>query len=129
VPRRKTDRSSLASIEVLLIGAWITLVLLARLLHMSPGQITWVRHVEVLLAAFLTLLALRRQARGVALLLPFAALTITLMFESILKPPLSGNGNGGPAWLLNMIVLFDLLKILIVFWIFVLDVRWLERKR
>ena len=128
MPRRKpTAPTSLVPIEALLIGAWITLILLARLLDLPASQISWVRHVEVLFGAFLTLLTLRRQARGVSLLLPFAALTITLLFESILLTPQPKNGTGGQVWLVNLFALLDLLKVLIVFGIFVLNLRRVGR--
>lgn len=128
MPRRKTVHTSLVPLEALLIGAWITLILLARLLDMSASQVAWVRHVEVLFGVFLTLLALRRQSRGMLLLLPFVALTIALMFESFLPVPEPQHGNGSPTWPLTLIALLDLTKILIVFGIFVLNLRSLGRR-
>lgn len=72
--------------EILLIGAWIAVILTLQLVSVTAAERIRIGHGEVLLGAFLVLLALRRHARGVDLLLPFAALAIALLFELFLLP-------------------------------------------
>lgn len=113
---RKSQPNSLIPIETLLCGSWITLILLISLLTLPADQRLLLRHTEVLFAAFLTLLALRREARGLSLLLPFAALTLTLFFETVLRP----SAAHAPGSWAAVTTAHDLIKVLIVFGIFLL---------
>ncbi|MFH0945526.1 MAG: hypothetical protein V2A76_10050 [Planctomycetota bacterium] len=113
---RKSQPHSLVPIETLLSGSWITLILLISLLTLPQGERMLLRHAEVLFAAFLTLLALRREARGLSLLLPFAAFTLTLFFETVLRSP----APRSPGWWSAVVTAQDLLKVLLVFGIFLL---------
>lgn len=92
---------------------------------------------EALLGVFLVLLALRRQARGLALLLPFSALALALLDLLLLAPETARIGRAleglpageaaarshGLSWLLHAGAGRDVLQVLVLFAMFLLLAR------
>lgn len=92
---------------------------------------------EALLGVFLVLLALRRQARGLALLLPFAALALALLDLLLLAPEAALLGRAleglpaseaaarshGLSWLLHAGAGRDVAQVLVLFAMFLLLAR------
>ncbi len=98
---------------MLLVGAWLalsvalpaTLALLRRELPAADaarvGQSIGerVRVAEAAIGTFVVLLHLRRRARGVALVLPFAALTLVLAAALFLAPLAARAAPSNAAWI------------------------------
>lgn len=99
-------------LETLLVGAWLALAVA------TPAVLACVRHEisgdaaarlasaierrtgfgEALIGIFVCLLALRRRARGAALVLPFAALAATLATPLFLAPLAASVAPARPTW-------------------------------
>ena len=125
---RNRPPTNLVPLEAFLIGAWISLTLTAWLARRDLGrgaaalESPFAFHVgcaEALLGSFVVLLALRRRAHGLSLLLPFAALAIALAFVLIIHPETArmlraDHAEGVAAYRLTSYAL-DLAKVVVLF--------------
>jgi len=91
--RRKNARTaatsspdSLVPMEPLVVGAWVTLVIAAWAFAGNALPRHHTALAETLLGVFLLTLVMRRGARGLALLVPFAALTLAVVSGVVLLP-------------------------------------------
>ncbi len=105
--------------------------------EMSRGLFFKTSLAEALLGVFLVLLALRRQARGLALLLPFSALALALLDLLLLAPETARLGRAleglsaaeaaararGLTWLLHAGAGLDVVQVLVLFAMFLLLAR------
>jgi len=123
-------------LETFLIGAWIAVTLTSWLARRDLGRGSFLVeerfafHVgcaEAIVGSFIALLALRRRAHGLGLLLPFAALTIALAFVLVIHPETArlfhADRTDGVTAYLHASYALELTKVVILFFAFVFVLR------
>ncbi|MBK6940599.1 MAG: hypothetical protein IPH13_10420 [Planctomycetes bacterium] len=96
--RVRPHHAPLVAFEHLCIGAWLAIIVVTwTIVFADFGQRWKAEGVEVALGVALVFFALRRQARGLDLLLPFALLTLAFCGFYYVAPPLLGVVKPGSA--------------------------------